>query len=222
MIKRVVIGLMLVCAVVSVQARTWTNTEGKTLEAELVRVKDGKVYLKLAKNRQIHPLDIAKLSSDDQAYIEAYQQEQARKQAVQALQERKAKWHDSYADAKAEAEQFNLPILLLYTAPDWCGYCVMLEDRVFNTSDFKKFAEGNLVLLIADFSQERDKEKWMKENSVLVDKFKANGYPCTFFISTDLEQLGVLGGYEEDWSTEVYIEKMATIVKKKPRVDRDQ
>ena len=214
MIKRLMVGLFLVCALFSVQARTWTSTEGKTLEAELVRVKDGKVYLKLTKNRQIHPLDISKLSTDDQDYIDAYLLEQSKKIKVQALQKRRAKWHDNYADAKVEAEQLNLPILLLYTAPEWCGYCVKLEDRVFDTSDFRKFAKGNLVLLIADFSKKSDKEKWMKRNSILVEKFKVGGYPCTYFITADLKKLGRLGGYEEDWSTEVYIEKMEAIVKK--------
>lgn len=208
------IGLLMICAMVSVQARTWTNTEGKTLEADLVRVKDGTVFLKLTKNRQIKPLEISKLSKNDQDYIDEYLQEQSRKLKAQALLERKAKWHDNYADAKAEAEQFNLPILLLYTAPEWCGYCVKLEDRVFKTSDFKKFSKQNLVLLVADFSKEGDKKKWIKENSILVDKFKAGGYPCTYFISADLEKLGKLGGYEEKWSTEVYIEKIAAIVKK--------
>jgi protein disulfide-isomerase len=197
-----------------VQARTWTNTEGKTLEADLVRVKAETVFLKLTKNHQIKTLDISKLSQNDQDYIDEYLQEQSRKLKAQELRERTAKWHDNYADAKVEAEQFNLPILLLYTAPEWCGYCVKLEDRVFKTSDFKKFAKQNLVLLVADFSEERDKKKWMKKNSMLVDKFKASGYPCTYFISAKLEKLGKLGGYEEKWSTEVYIEKIAAIVKK--------
>lgn len=205
---------LVVCVVISVQARTWTNAEGKTLEADLVRVKDGKAYLKLAQNRQIHPLNISDLSADDQSYIDAYQQEQLKKLEAQALLERKVKWHDNYADAKVEAEKLNLPILLLYTAPEWCGYCVKLEDRVFETSDFKRFSKGNLVLLIADFSKESDKKKWMKNNSVLADKFKASGYPCTYIISSDLKKLGKLGGYEEEWSTKVYIEKMAAIVKK--------
>jgi protein disulfide-isomerase len=213
MMKRLLI-VFLVSTLVLVQARTWTSAEGKTLEAELVRVKDGKAYLKLAKNRQIHPLDIVKLSIDDQSYIKAYEQEQTRQLEVQALQERKVKWHENYADAKAEAERFNLPILLLYTAPEWCGYCVKLEDRVFKTSEFKRFSKGNLVLLIADFSEERDKKEWMKENSILADQFKASGYPCTYFISTDLKKLGKLGGYEDDWSTKIYIEKMGAIIKK--------
>lgn len=208
------IVFLVACTVTSAQARTWTNAEGKTLEADLVRVKDGKAYLKLAKNRQIHPFDIVKLSADDRSYITAYQQEESKKLNAQVLLERKAKWHDNYADAKAEAEQFNLPILLLYTAPEWCGYCVKLEDRVFKTSKFRKFSNGNLVLLIADYSKKNDQKKWVKENAVLSNKFKASGYPCTYFISADLKQLGKLGGFEGDWSTEVYIEKMAAIIKK--------
>lgn len=123
-------------------------------------------------------------------------------------------WHDNFTDAKAEAEELNLPILLVYTAPEWCGYCVKLDDRLFDTSKFKKFSNGNLVLLIADFSKKSDKENWLKENAGCADKFKAPGLPCTYVISSDLNKLGKLGGYESEWSMDVYIEKIAAMVKK--------
>jgi thioredoxin-related protein len=205
---------LLFFGVLGVQARIWTNAQGKTLDAELVRVKDGQAFLKLTKNRQIHSFDISALAKDDQDFIEKYQQEQAEKLKAQALQERKARWHEEFADAKAESEEFGLPILLLYTAPSWCGYCVKLEDRVFDTSEFKKFANGNLVLLMADFSNSGSDKKWKKKNTAVSSKFKAGGFPCMFFITKDTEKIGRLGGYEEAWSTSDYLEKMTKIIKK--------
>lgn len=214
--KKLILLSVLMAVACFTQARTWTNTKGQTLEAELVRVKDGRVFLKLDKNRQIRPLELTTLSDADKLFVEQHLQQQADQAKMKALQERKAKWHESYKDAKAEAEEYDLPILLLYTAPAWCGYCVKLEDRVYDTSDFKKFANANLVLLMADFSKPSDKEKWLKKNSIVSEKFKAGGYPTTIFISTEAEQLGRLGGFKSEWSTDTYIQKMKEIIAKKP------
>jgi len=208
------LAFVFIYAVFPVQARMWTNAEGKTLEAELVRVKDGRVFLKLAKNRQIHPFEITKLSEADQAFIEEYKQGLAEKLKAEARKERKAKWHEDFESAKAEAEELDLPILFLYTAPEWCGYCVKLEDRVFKSRDFKEFANKNLVLLVADFSQKNDKEEWLEENTQISSKYKAGGYPTMFFITNDAGKLGVLGGFESEWSIEIYIEKIKEIIGK--------
>ena len=48
-------------------ARTWTNTAGKTIDAELVKVQGGKAYLKI--DQRVIPLPISGLSKKDQSYI---------------------------------------------------------------------------------------------------------------------------------------------------------
>lgn len=210
--KTVVMGLMIALAFGS-QARTWTNAEGKTIEAKLVRLKDDKVFLQL-KRRQIHPFEISKLSEADRDYIEQYRQAQADQLKAQALKERKAKWHEDFADAKTDAEEYDLPILLLFTAPEWCGYCVQLEKGLLTTSEFRKFANQNLVLLVADYSKRTDQPRWEKRNSEVSGKFKAGGYPSMFFITKETEKLGRLGGYNSKWSTSAYIEKISGIINK--------
>lgn len=208
------IVIMVLCAAVCSQARTWTNTEGKTLEGEVVRVKDDTVFIKITRTRRIHPIEVSLLSAADQEFIKRYKQKLADRLAAQALKERRLVWHDNFKDAKAEAERSGLPILLLYTAPEWCGYCVRLEDRVFDTGDFKRFAAENLVLLVADFSEKDDRKDWEEDNEAVSRKFKAGGFPCMFFITKDTNKLGRIGGYEEDWSTDDYLEKMEAIIRK--------
>ncbi len=208
------IVIMVLCAAVCSQARTWTNTEGKTLEGEVVRVKDDTVFIKITRTRRIHPIEVSLLSAADQEFIKRYKQKLADRLAAQALKERRLVWHDNFKDAKAEAERSGLPILLLYTAPEWCGYCVRLEDRVFDTGDFKRFAAENLVLLVADFSEKDDRKDWEEDNEAVSSKFKAGGFPCMFFITKDTNKLGRIGGYEEDWSTDDYLEKMEAIIRK--------
>jgi hypothetical protein len=57
----------------SASARTFTNTEGKTVEAEIVRVVgEDKVMLRL-ENRRSVTIEIATLSAEDRQYIPEWQ-----------------------------------------------------------------------------------------------------------------------------------------------------
>ena len=192
----------------AVQARTWTNTEGQTLEADLVRVKGDTVYLELAANGQIRPLKISLLSEADQEFIRQYERDQLDKQKAEALAGRKARWQDDYEDAQAEAEEFGLPILLLYTAPEWCGYCVRLEENILSQKAFQEYANANLVLFIADFSEAGDAEDWKEEYPKLIADFPCGGYPCAYLMTRDGKKLGRISGYDSEWSIQDYIDKL--------------
>lgn len=58
-------------------ARTWTNDQGKTIEAEIVRVDEGEPIVKKA--GQEIKLTMAKLSSADQEYVKQWLDQQAAK-----------------------------------------------------------------------------------------------------------------------------------------------
>ena len=201
----VVAVLTAVLAGSAVQARVWTNTDGKTLEAELVKVQDGQVYLRLARDGKIRPLKIETLSEADQEFIHQYEKDEAARQKAGELAKRKAKWLTDYDDVKKEAERFDLPILLLFTAPEWCGYCTMLERNVLEQKAFKEYAQSNLVLFIADFSKPNDAKKWRANYPELATNFPVDGYPCAYLISPSGKQLGRIGGCSEDWTHVDYI-----------------
>jgi thioredoxin-related protein len=190
------------------QARIWTNKEGKRLEAELVKVEHGQVYLRLAKDRKIRPVKIETLSEADQKFIIQYDQDKLAQQKAENLAKRKAKWLTDYDDVKIEAEKFDMPILLLFTAPAWCGYCVMLEQNVLDQEEFEEYAKGNLVLFLADFSDSGDAEDWREEYPKLAADYPVSSYPCTYLISPTGEQLGRIGGCDSEWKPRDYIDKL--------------
>ncbi len=213
--KHQVMGLLIagLCLSAAVQARTWTNAEGKTLEADIVKVKDGKVYLKLAANHKICPLDLGVLSDADQEYIKQYEQDRQEQERAAKLAARRARWEDDYDDVKEEAEKYGLPIFLLYTAPEWCGYCVKLEEHILSQKAFEEYANGNLVLFVADFSESRDKERWEDKYPELIKNFPVGGYPCAYLISASGKKLGKIGGYDSGWSVQDYIAKLENFKK---------
>ncbi|MBN2163555.1 MAG: thioredoxin fold domain-containing protein [Pontiellaceae bacterium] len=187
----------LIIVAAGAEARTWTSSDGRTVEADLVRVKDGKVYLDVLPGRKIIPIEISKLSEADQKFIAEYQADQKREAAAAAEQEkwdkRKVKWNDDIKDAMKESKEFNLPIFMLFTAPSWCSYCMKLEDEILKTSEFKDFAKKNLVLLEVDCSTDGVLQKWQKKNTALAEKCPVTGYPTAFLIDVKGEVLGKYG-----------------------------
>lgn len=51
-----------------IASREWTNTDGKTIRAEVMRVEDANVVFRMSGGREV-PYEIAKLSEDDQKLI---------------------------------------------------------------------------------------------------------------------------------------------------------
>jgi len=62
-----------VALVSSVDARPWVNTEGKTMEADFVKVEGSLVHLK--KRNKVYKLEITSLSQKDQDYISELQEQ---------------------------------------------------------------------------------------------------------------------------------------------------
>ena len=97
-------------------------------------------------------------------------------------------WHSRLADAVAEAEAENAYILVdLYA--EWCGWCSVLEEKVFSTEAFKTFAaKKNLVLLRVDTEDGAD-------GSGLQSRFRASSLPTTLIMDARFVKVGSIGGY---------------------------
>lgn len=118
------------------------------------------------------------------------------------------RWHTDFDAAQAEAKELGIPILFLYTAPSWCGWCRVLEDNVLNQSDFKDYARRHLVYYKADFSKEKEGEDWNEDNPDLVKNFPCSGFPCTYIVSPEGKKLGRIGGAEKEWGPSDFITKI--------------
>jgi protein disulfide-isomerase len=104
-----------------------------------------------------------------------------------------------------------MPILLLYTAPSWCGYCRKLDDQLITQDDFKAYANKNLVLLISDHSDSAKGDVWKEKNSELVEACPIKGFPHMYLLTSDAENLGSIAYYEPDWSIQDYLDKIEAL-----------
>ncbi len=112
-------------------------------------------------------------------------------------------WHQSFGDAVAEAKSSGRPLLIDFTGSDWCHWCIKLDQEVFEKSEFKEWAEKNVVLLKLDFPQSMKLEKdLVEQNDALQQVFAIRGYPTVIFADASGKLLGRYGydkGGPQNW-----------------------
>ncbi len=109
-------------------------------------------------------------------------------------------WSLDFESAKGEAIAGHKKILLNFCGSDWCGPCIKLKQDVFESEQFSKFAEINLVLLKADFPRLKKNQlskDQQKKNNLLADTYNPKGkFPYTVLLSENGEILREWDGYQ--------------------------
>lgn len=103
-------------------------------------------------------------------------------------------WTTSWDEAAKISKRTGKPILMDFTGSDWCGWCKRLKKEVFDTAEFQKWADKNVVLLELDYPRgAQQPEAVKKQNSMLAEKYQIEGYPTILFVNHKGEQLGQYG-----------------------------
>jgi len=103
-------------------------------------------------------------------------------------------WLTDLPKAQAQAKKENKLVLLDFTGSDWCGWCIKLKNEVFDTKEFKEYADKNLVLVEVDFPRKKEQsEELKKANRALQEKYQIGGYPTIIVLDGDGKQVGKAG-----------------------------
>ena len=98
-------------------------------------------------------------------------------------------WDTDFENAKKKAEKEHKFILLNFSGSDWCGPCIRMHDQLFETDVFRNYADGNLVLINADFPRLKKNQLSMdqqKKNDKLADKYDPDGiFPYTLLLTAE-------------------------------------
>lgn len=189
------------------ESRTWTNSEGKTLEGEYVRATEKEVYVKLPTGKTVK-LALNTLSQDDKDFTQkTMEQETADKDAKKA-EEQKArlsfKWSKKMDVTMKEAKEYDLPVMVLFTGSSWCGYCVKLEEEVLSQPEFKKLASGKMLGIKYECGSPGD---YSSEGKKKAKEFGIGGVPSYIILDKDGKKIGQ-GGYHKGITPKEVVDKI--------------
>ena len=95
-------------------------------------------------------------------------------------------WVTDIVEAYKLAQDGDRQILVNFTGSDWCVWCKKLRDEVFSTSEFRAYADDNLVLLFLDFPNGINlPEDQMMHNQFLAQLLGVTGYPTLWLLDSD-------------------------------------
>jgi len=133
-------------------------------------------------------------------------------------------WLVKMDEAIKLSEQTGKPIMANFTGSDWCGWCKRLTASVFSKSEFKKWADKNVILLELDYPKRKKLPTEIRQqNDQLRQVFKVRGYPSVwvFKVNTDatsgqrtVQPYGKLGYEKTVKSFTSQVDRMIAAVKK--------
>jgi len=104
-------------------------------------------------------------------------------------QKKEQTWHTDVNKAIELSVKSEKPIMFFFTGSDWCGWCIRLQKAVFKKSEFKNWAEKNLILVELDFPRRTKlSEKLQKQNRELANIFGVRGYPTVWFVNPEINE----------------------------------
>ena len=104
-------------------------------------------------------------------------------------------WTQDYAAATNAAATSGKPVFLDFTGSDWCGWCMLMENKVFCTQEWQDWAATNIYLVTLDFPRDKSKvpEDFQTRNRELSKQYGVHGYPTYIVLDSKGEKLGQLG-----------------------------
>jgi thioredoxin-related protein len=118
-------------------------------------------------------------------------------------------WHHDLTEAQTIAQKEHKYILLNFSGSDWCGPCIRIKKEIFESDEFKKMADTELVLVNADFPRNKKNQLTPEQQNIndkTADKYNPLGkFPLTLLLN---EKGAVLGSWEglPNESPEVFVE----------------
>ncbi|MBK1826871.1 thioredoxin family protein [Haloferula rosea] len=88
-------------------------------------------------------------------------------------------WTSDFAAAKKQAADEKKSLLVDFTGSDWCGWCIKLNEEVFQHDPFKEGVKDKFVLVELDYPRDKSKlsDETKAQNEELRKEYAVQGYP---------------------------------------------
>ena len=119
-------------------------------------------------------------------------------------------WQSNFEKSKELAAAENKTIILVFQGSDWCAPCMKLEKEIWETEEFKAYAQKHYVMHKADFPRKKKNQvnsEQVAKNKELAAQYNTKGYfPFVVVLDKNGKVLGETG-YKK-MSPEEYIKHL--------------
>lgn len=166
--------------------RKWTSSDGRTFQGRMLSSQAESVTV-MNQTGQTYVIPFPKLSAEDVEYVQSVK-------ARGSAPAYNGGWLDDFEKAQKIAKAQRKPILMLFTGSDWCPYCVKLEGNVLDKTEFKSFADEELVLMMVDFPRRKKLPKsTLEANKKLSAEYGIRGFPRMVMLDKNGKTLSSFG-----------------------------
>ena len=124
-------------------------------------------------------------------------------------------WYSDFSVAQHLAKDQDKSLIMVFSGSDWCAPCIKLDKDIWQSPEFKAYAEDNFVMLRLDFPRRKANAlppKQTEANKALADKYNPNGYfPFVVVFNSALNKRGETG-YKK-MSPQEYINHLSAFLK---------
>ena len=122
------------------------------------------------------------------------------------------KWTSDAPAAQELAKTTGKPLFIQFTGSDWCGWCKLMDGKVFSTTEWADYAKDNLVLLYIDFPRGKQQSKELEDqNEKLSEQYGIGGFPTYIILDAQGKQLGQLGA-SQDATAQGFIDEVKDVL----------
>jgi len=125
------------------------------------------------------------------------------------------KWLTDLDQGLAQANKENKHVLLFFTGSDWCPPCKRIKAEIYSSQVFIKYAEKELVLVMADFPRRPENqlsEAQKKKNYALAERFGARSFPTSVILDKKGKELQRWVGLPQETAAS-FVGKFSAITK---------
>jgi len=125
-------------------------------------------------------------------------------------------WVNNLEQAEQKAQKEHKLIILNFSGSDWCGPCIRMHKEIFDSENFRQYANDNLIMVNADFPRMKKNQlpkDQQKSNDILADKYNAEGnFPYTLFLDSNGKVIYTWKGFYNK-GAESFTEEVKQLVK---------
>lgn len=103
-------------------------------------------------------------------------------------------WLDDLELAAQRARVLNRPLLINFTGSDWCAWCMRLDEEVFSSPEFTRFADEHLVCVRLDYPRRPIlTARVAEQNTRAAQRYRVDRFPTIILVGQTGEELARTG-----------------------------